>query len=147
MLFVIVLPIALIWVAALTLRTVRGLRDEARRLHAAVEAMRHAYVQQQQQTGAVKPSVEKRIEEIAAAQKQAESAIAMFVSRRDLRPAPSAPPPPAPLPPGEDQPALALGTRAEDQRVPLSVADFIRALNFPDSGEDAEGFRALRLAL
>ncbi len=146
MLFVIFLPIALIWVAALTLRTVRSLRDEARRLHAAVEAMRHAYVQQQQ-TGAVKPSVEKRIEEIAAAQKQTESAMAMFVSRRDLRPAPVPPPAPAPLPPGEDQPALALGTRTEDQRPPLPVADFIRALNFPDSGEDAEGFRALRSAL
>ena len=29
----------------------------------------------------------------------------------------------------------------------LSVADFIRALNFPESAEDKAGFRALRLAL
>jgi hypothetical protein len=40
-----------------------------------------------------------------------------------------------------------LGTPAEDLRPPLSVADFIRALQFPETPEDKEGFRALRLAL
>ncbi len=48
---------------------------------------------------------------------------------------------------GEEQPGLALGTPAEDLRAPLSVADFIRALQFPESSDDKEGFRALRLAL
>jgi hypothetical protein len=48
---------------------------------------------------------------------------------------------------GDEQPALALGTPAEDLRPPLSVADFIRALNFPETPEDKVGFRALRLAL
>jgi hypothetical protein len=32
-------------------------------------------------------------------------------------------------------------------RSPISVADFVRALNFPDSPDDADGFRALRRAL
>jgi hypothetical protein len=32
-------------------------------------------------------------------------------------------------------------------RPPLSVGDFIRALHFPETPEDKEGFRALRLAL
>src|SRR5690606_10299418 len=40
-----------------------------------------------------------------------------------------------------------LGTPADELRAPVSVADFIRALNFPDSAEDREGFRALRRAL
>jgi hypothetical protein len=43
--------------------------------------------------------------------------------------------------------ALALGAPAEDGRPPLSVADFIQALQFPESPEDKDGFRALRLAL
>ena len=48
---------------------------------------------------------------------------------------------------GDEQPGLALGTPAEDLRPPLSVTDFIRALNFPETPEDKAGFRALRLAL
>ena len=49
--------------------------------------------------------------------------------------------------PEAEQPGLALGTPAEDMRAPLSVADFIRAVQFPETAEDREGFRALRLAL
>ena len=48
---------------------------------------------------------------------------------------------------GEEQPGLALGTPAEDLRSPLSVADFITALQFPEDGDDKAGFRALRRAL
>lgn len=47
----------------------------------------------------------------------------------------------------EAEPSLALGTPAEEMRAPLSVADFIRALQFPESADDREAFRALRLAL
>ena len=47
----------------------------------------------------------------------------------------------------DEQPALALGTPAEELRPPLSVADAIRALNFPENPDDREGFRALRAAL
>ena len=49
--------------------------------------------------------------------------------------------------PSEDQPALALLTPSDGPQPPVSVADFIRALNFPDDPKDKEGFRALRLAL
>jgi hypothetical protein len=52
-----------------------------------------------------------------------------------------------PSEPAAEQAALALGTPPEDLRPPISVSDFIRALNFPESPEDKEGFRALRLAL
>lgn len=146
-LFVVFLPIALIWVAATTARTVRGLREEAARLQVAVDAMRQAYLQQQQSSAATtRPSVERKLDEIAAAQKQTETAIATFVSRREP---PRAPVPAAatPAPAAQDQPALALGTPAEDLRAPLGPEDFARALNFPESPDDKEGFRALRLAL
>ena len=49
--------------------------------------------------------------------------------------------------PAEDQPALALGTSAEDMAPPLSRSDLIRALNFPDNEQDTTGFSALRRAL
>lgn len=146
------LPLALLWVAVTTTRQVRALREEAQRLQVTVDALRHSYVLSQQTGGGIKTSVEKRLDEIAAAQKQTEQALAVFVSRRDAtlsvpsadRKAALALPRPDPA---AEQPALALGTPAEDMRVPLSVADFIRALNFPESAEDKDGFRALRLAL
>ena len=150
-LFVVFLPIAVIWVAAVTARSVRALRDEAERLKVAVDAMRATYVQQAQSAAAIRPgAVEKKLDEIAASARQAETAIVTFASRRD--PAPAAPrviarPPEAPPPLPEDQPALALGTPSEALAPPLPVEDFVRALNFPDNAEDRDGFRALRSAL
>jgi hypothetical protein len=153
-LLVVFLPLALIWVAVVTLRSIRGLRAEAARLQAAVEAMRSAYVQTQAQIQAqtIKPSVEKKIDEIAQSTRSAETVLATFTSRRDASLSqPSADRKAAlavPLPdPGAEQPGLALGAPAEAMRAPLSVADFIRALQFPESAEDRDGFRALRLAL
>ncbi|PZQ97997.1 MAG: hypothetical protein DI533_12780 [Cereibacter sphaeroides] len=151
---VVFLPLALIWVAVTTARSVRNLRDEAGRLQAAVDAMRNAYVAQTQAAAAasLKPSVEKKLEEIAAAQRQTENALATFTSRRDpAQTVPSADRKAALVPPrptgADEQPALALGTPAEELRPPLSIGDFIRALNFPENADDKAGFRALRLAL
>jgi hypothetical protein len=150
---IVLLPIALLWVAVSMSRSVRSLRDEAARLQAAVDAMRNAFVAHNQAgAGGLKPSVEKKLDEIAAAQRLTETALATFTSRRDpAQTVPSADRKAALVAPqgwaGDEQPALALGTPAEDLRPPLSVADFIRALNFPETPEDKAGFRALRLAL
>lgn len=149
-----VVPLVLVWAVVATARSLRALRDEAARLQSAVDAMRTAYVQSQQQAAvALKPSVERKIDEIAQAARQTETVLATFTSRRDPalalaaadRRAALAPSAPAPAP--EDQPALALGTPAEELRPPLGMGDFIRALNFPETPEDRDGFRALRLAL
>ena len=153
-LLIVFLPLALIWVAVITLRSVRDLRAEAARLQAAVDAMRASYVQtsSQMQAAALKPSVEKKLDEIAAAAKQAETVLATFSSRRDSAlSVPSADRKAALAVPKTDpeaeEPRLALGTPAEEMRPPLGVGDFIRALNFPETPEDKEGFRALRMAL
>ncbi|MGA0541334.1 hypothetical protein [Neotabrizicola sp. VNH66] len=153
-LLIVFLPLVLIWAAVITLRSVRELRAEAARLQAAVDAMRASYIQTtaQVQAAALKPSVERKLEEIAASAKQAETVLATFSSRRDSslsvpsadRKAALAPPR---AEPEAEQPALALGTPADALRSPLSVTDFIRALQFPETPEDKEGFRALRLAL
>jgi hypothetical protein len=150
---IVLLPIALLWVAVSMSRSVRSLRNEAARLQAAVDAMRNAFVAHNQAgAGSLKPMVEKKLDEIAAAQRQTETALATFTSRSD--PAQTVPPADrkaalaAPLAwTGDEQQTLALGTPAEDLRPPLSVADFTRALNFPETPDDKAGFRALRLAL
>ena len=151
-LLIVFLPLVLIWTAAITLRSVRSLRKEAQRLQATVEAMRNAYLSSQHSSATLKPAFEKKIDEIAQAARSTENTLASFTSRRDGmltqasadRKATLSSPQPEP---NAEQPALALGTPAESLRAPLTVADFIRALQFPENPDDREGFRALRAAL
>ncbi|MCC7322116.1 MAG: hypothetical protein IT542_14190 [Rubellimicrobium sp.] len=142
------LPLALIWVVAATARATRAIRAEAERLQSTIDAMRQAMVAQSAMN---RPTVEKKLEEIATAARQAESAIATFTSRRDGEGAVAerkpALPAARPAAPAEEQPALALGTPAEALAPPVSVEDLVRALNFPDSADDKDGIRALRAAL
>jgi hypothetical protein len=151
-LLVVFLPLAVLWMTLVTARSVRALRDEAARLQVTVDALRSAFVLSQQAGAGGRP-IERRLDEIAAAQRQTEAQLATFFTRRDSglavpsadRKAALVVPPRAAA--TEEEPRLALGTPAEDLRPPLTVADFVRALNFPDSAEDRDGFRALRLAL
>ena len=115
-------PVALIWVGALSLRTAGRLRAEAAGLRAAMDTLRHAQLAQQQ-TAALRPAQPPQDRP------------------QDRRTAPGR----AAI--VEDQPRLALGTPTEDGGPPLVAADFIRALNFPETDQDREGFRVLRLAL
>ncbi|MFT7057791.1 MAG: hypothetical protein ACJASV_000291 [Pseudorhodobacter sp.] len=151
-LLVVFLPLALIWGVVSTARVIRALRDEAARLQVAVDAMRHAYILGQQTGTSAKPSVEKKLEEIAAAQRKTEYALATFTTRRDSALTVASADRKAALTVpvstmADEQPALALGTPAEELRAPLSVNDFVRALHFPENPEDKVGFRALRMAL
>ena len=139
------LPVAMIWVAATAAKASRVMREESQRLQAAIDAIRQAYLAQQQ-SGNVRsePSVTRKLDEIAAATRKTETTLATFQSRREEKARPVARSPDTEL---DDQPALALGTSAEDLAPTLANEDFIRALNFPETAEDQVGFAALRRAL
>ena len=151
-LLVVFLPLVLIWAAVTTLRSVRALRAEAARLQATVDAMRKAYLSNGQQG---------RHESHRS-----------NVSWMKSRPRPSRPKPRWPSLPRAAMPALTVPSadrkaalaaprrsprlnsrawrwapRPRNCSAPLSVPDFIRALQFPENPDDKEGFRALRLAL
>lgn len=146
------LPIVLIWIGATVVKTSRIMREESARLQDALDAMRTAYLaQNQSQATGVKPAVEQKLDEIVARQKQTEHAIATFATTRQAQiPAARAEQPalvqPG-LPEGDSQPALALGTPPQSLAAALSVDDFIGALNFPENENDAKGFNQLRRAL
>lgn len=195
----ILLPIGLIWVASSGAKTARVMREESRRLQSSIDAMRHAYVLQQQKAGqVVKPSSMRTMPDPDAAP-QAEPAnekpepngegeegqstvlAAAFSSRRepqfkhppkpkatkpaalpsgDQTPDPSggqsgnqqAQPPKAalarkPAPKLEGQRDLALDTPETRPADPITIVEFIRAMNFPENEADQEGFRTLRRAL
>lgn len=140
------MPVAMIWVAATAARASRVMREESQRLQAAIDAIRQAYIAQSQgrDLGA-EPSVSRKLDEIAAAARKTETALATFSTRREAEEAQR--PAPTPKVATDDQPALALGTTAEDITPPLPNGDFVRAMNFPETAEDEAGFAALRLAL
>ncbi len=143
------MPVALIWVGAIVARSSRVMREESRRLQAAIDAIRHAYLTQNQALApAVDKSVSQKLDEIAAAQRKTESALATFSSVRVGQPEPRPVLPPRPAPDEtETQVSLPLGTPVEEWHPPLERADFIRAVNFPEHPEDKAGFAALRRAL
>lgn len=140
------MPVAMIWVGATAARASRVMREESKRLQAAIDAIRHAYIAQQQGGGfRSEPSVTRKLDEIAAATRKTETALATFSTRRDEGHRAAAKPAPAAL--SEDQPALALGTQSVDMAPKVEVDDLIRALNFPETAEDEAGFAALRRAM
>ena len=142
------MPVAMIWVAATAARASRVMREESQRLQAAIDAIRQAYVAQSQgRTMGSEPSVARKLDEIAAATRKTETALAKFTSTRPQA-SPLRPKPETPASSGaEDQAALPLGTPADEIGPPLSREDFIRALNFPETADDEVGFAALRKAL
>ncbi len=150
----IVLPVLMIWVGAVTLRSLRALKAETDRLKDSMDALRKVHVAQMQAAEGGGPSgITRKLEEISAAQRKTETTLAMFTSTRvALQPSDSSQdqrvtkPEPATEEPA-DQPALALGTPAEELDPPLPKGDLIRALNFPETAEDEAGFAALRRAL
>jgi len=146
-LLAIFMPVAMIWVAATAARSSQVMREESQRLQAAIDAIRQAYLAQQQRMAiSSEPSVSRKLDEIAAATKKTETALATFsTSRRAPQRQLSQPVPDAEQ--GGDQGSLELGSPAEELSPPLSAEDFIRALNFPETTEDEAGFAALRRAL
>ncbi len=140
------MPVAMIWVAATAARSNKMMREESQRLQTAIDAIRQAYVAQNQSSSVVtQPSVTRKLDEIAASQRKAETVLATFSSTRQPSPAPK--PKPEPEATSEGQVALPLGTSAEDIEPPLVTVDFIKAMNFPEDAEDKAGFAALRRAL
>jgi hypothetical protein len=150
----VIMPLVMIWVAVIALRASKTMREESARLQSALEAMRQTQLKSQSLSQAIKPSVERKLDELAAAQRKTETALASFSAIRSL---PDAPPDvtSAVIPEeaeealevAEAQGSLELGTLPEPASEKLQISDLIKAVNFPQTAEDQDGFRALRRAL
>jgi hypothetical protein len=139
------LPVAMIWVAVLAMRSAKIMREEAQMLHDAIDDLRSNVMTEKQGNPLTsKASVERKLSQIAQATKKPDAPLATFTSSRDTTPKSDIIPAKAPPP---EQPALGLEVQPEDNTPPLPRVDLIRALNFPDTEGDAIGFAALRKAL
>ncbi|WP_375174452.1 hypothetical protein [Pseudooceanicola sp.] len=144
----IILPVAMIWVVVAVARSSRAVREDSQRLQAAVEAIRDSYMSGMRPPTdeAGEDSISRKLDEIAAAQRKTETALATFHSTRSSEAPKRETPEPAPVP-QEDQAPLPLDVAADAEQVKLPNSTLIRALNFPETAEDEDGFAALRTAL
>lgn len=144
------LPVMMVWAAALSIRNTRLVRQENAKLRVAIEAMRSAYMAQNKPKDLAKeplhPALIQRLDALAAAQIRLEATTAMLGANPRAHDSSHHG---AVLPDQteDDQPGLALGTPAHVLAPPLSNEDFIRALHFPETADDKDGFAALRRAL
>jgi len=145
----VIMPIALIWVVASAARSARVMREEVMHIQSSIDGLRASHFERHQHDEAdLRPAVVKKLEEIAEAQRRTQSQLAVFTSLRNVKSPEERAAVVVPEPDSDNpQTSLGLGTRAEELKEPISVADFIKALDFPENEHDKEGFRTLRCAL
>ncbi|MEM1063884.1 MAG: hypothetical protein AAF771_02820 [Pseudomonadota bacterium] len=138
------MPIALIWVAAIAASSARSVREETARLQESLDSMRQAYVAQRQMSGmGVKDSLERKLDSLIAAQKETDAKLATFSSSRlsivtEAKAAAAE---------SDADVQSDLGFESAEAEPPITVHDFITALNFPKTAEDRAGFDALARAM
>jgi HAMP domain-containing protein len=164
----VVLPLGMIWVAVGAARAARLMAEESKRLQGALDSMRRVYIAEHQGTPSPPgpTQADRKLDEVIAAQRRIEGHLAELRKAGSAAMTPAQSPPPAPQAPTAQAPvrqalggqvsapgatdaqaSLALGHPAEAQHAPVSVDDFIRAIHFPQSETDRDGFRALKAAL
>ncbi|PZX46559.1 hypothetical protein LY56_00759 [Roseinatronobacter thiooxidans] len=120
-----------------------SLSRETHHLQGAVDELRRVVVQREAETAALSPVAQSRLEDLKSAQEETDTRLTMFFSQRTR---PPSMPSDAPAPP-DQQATFPLDSDAQTTDAPLPPADLIRALNFPENEDDAEGFHSLRRAL
>ncbi|WP_121062817.1 hypothetical protein [Chachezhania antarctica] len=169
-----VLPLIGTWALIGMLRAQDEIREDSQKLQEALAAIRQASIaRQQRQTAGFETKLARKIDDLAERMTSLELALAatQAVPEEDAHepevPEPDpyadaddpdmhaaldaldAEPAPAPAPketaaPAPSQGSLALGLPMADAPRRPETDDFLRALNFPETVDDAEGFAALR---
>lgn len=138
-------PVGLIWLSVATVRTSIEVRAESERLRAAIAELRRSYRGPEPRGGGLTDAVVAKLEALGQAQDELRGEIAGLLEGRAT--AQPAVPTPQPVEIAEPQASLSLGTPAEMIDDPVTVSEFIGALNFPENEHDTNGFEMLRKAL
>ncbi|NIZ08316.1 hypothetical protein HCZ97_02635 [Pseudooceanicola sp. HF7] len=142
-----VLVILLVVLAFLASRIVGDLRQDIAQLRLTIDTMRKAQVTPAQgSSDSLSGAVLRKLDELAETQRRSEVALMTLTAIRErsvMRDEPEAEgeaPEPRAEAPQMDLPLV-------DSNAPPTRGDFVRALNFPETAEDREGFAALRKML
>ena len=144
----VLMPIGLIWIIAILVRLLLHVRLEAKRLQAAFDSFHTVFSQSiRKNQDASNLAVNKKLEEVAAAQRQLQTTLneirSASLPTADLTPKVAKI---LPIKGSEQKSSLELSPRT-DITAPLARADYVRALNFPENTRDKVGFASLHRAL
>ncbi|GHA56447.1 hypothetical protein GCM10008927_22760 [Amylibacter ulvae] len=152
----IVLPLVVIWSAVLIAAAAKEIRDETYALRNEMQDIRNAALRQGTPPSLTQDfEVRQQLDQIADLTRRNDSRMSAIAAKTLGETGHPAPPRQTPalntrkIPTADDlnQGDLPLPLSNEDGRVPISIPEFIKALNFPDDAKDREGFRVLRRAL
>ena len=146
------LPIILLWMAALIAKSLLKMRRETNDMRTSVEKMRKTLqVKVAEESETRDRWIQSQLAQITAMTKQTDHRIAILtektLSERDEIPAPrntSALSKKMANVVDENQADLPLPADRKLSTAPITIRELIKALNFPDNENDAEGFQALR---
>lgn len=133
------MPVVVISLGLLVAVATWSLTHETRHLQGTIDELRKSLLQDKAAQSADAPQTQ-ALDDLKAAQAEAETDLAMFFSQRK-RPSTGVTPP---LP--DQQPLFAEPEGRLPEALP-PVETLIRALNFPETEDDVAGFAAMRIAL
>lgn len=148
-------PLILIWTIAYVASSVRRVRAESAALRGALDQIRDVVERAPEEAGKeAEAKFQQQLDEIAALTRQTDSRVTELATRAYAAEGATPPPranaaalsDPPPAEPDLSQSALPLATPDGPERMPITVAEFLKAMNFPDNPDDREGFRVLRRA-
>ncbi len=146
-------PLVLIWTISFVTSSIRSIRAESLILRQSMEQIKSVIEVNPGDEGDREERVQRQLEDIAALTQQTDDRLTELAAKTfaDTGEIP-APRHTAALSVKDTshldihQTALPLQTPEGPARVPISVVEFLKALNFPDNADDREGFRVLRRA-
>ncbi|MCP5072030.1 MAG: hypothetical protein GY947_01885 [Rhodobacteraceae bacterium] len=146
-------PLVLIWTVSFVTGSIRSIRAEALILRQSMDQIKSVIEDKPESPGDREERVQQQLDEIASLTQQTDHRLTELAAKTFAETGE----PPAPrntaalgakndTQPDIHQTALPLQTPDGPARVPISVIEFLKALNFPDNADDREGFRVLRRA-
>ncbi|MXW84998.1 MAG: hypothetical protein F4103_01090 [Boseongicola sp. SB0673_bin_14] len=135
------LPVAMIWVIAFTMKNARVSRGQNELLLHAVRSMREAQASQAGRDAAADPGIQRKIGELAEGQQRLEATLAQMLDAEGMTD------PKAGKPTIFRRQAPQNAPLEQEESKPLTVAELIQAMNFPDTAEDMKGMAAYRRGL
>ena len=148
----VLLPLIIIWTAVYIWSLLRIMQAETNELHKTMDQFKTILSEKSQNDD---DGLITKLADITAWTKQLDSRLNELVDRYD--PAPMGEPEPISTSAAalsekvqkletQSQTTLPLSIPNKRKRTPITVAEFIKALNFPENADDKEGFRVLRRA-
>ena len=145
-------PVIVIWTVAYVSNSVRIMQAETNVLRTSMDQIKTVLSEKPQNDNT---ALKEQLAEIAALTQQTDSRLNELAQQQVA--VPTAEPTPVrsdaaalaekPAEPEDlSQTTLPLQTPTGPERMPITVAEFIKALNFPENADDKEGFRVLRRA-